>query len=86
MAIVSLDKAVKELYYWQFGSNPTNFTSRLFELMAKADMENAARLAKAFPIEAQAFLLWYHASDQSLFFESWGYGRQRVVQGTGEEI
>lgn len=88
MAILDLDKAVKELFYWQFGNNPTNFTARLFDLMTKADLENAARLAKAFPVEAQAYLLWYHAPDANAFFKSWDLPRPepQAVYGTGKDV
>jgi hypothetical protein len=66
------DIAVERLHYWQYGDEPTNFTSQLFSLMQKADKENFAKLADAFPEEANALLLWRASSDPDAFFEAHG--------------
>lgn len=67
----ALQAAIRELFYWQNGSNPSNFTALLYTLFSKADPENRTRLASAFPAEARAFALW-QAGDPKIFFESWG--------------
>lgn len=59
--------AVQNLVYWQQGQS--FFTAKLFELMAKADVKNFAKLAMAYPAEAKAFSDWYHASNPEKFFE-----------------
>lgn len=70
MAVSELKDAVKELWYWQYGTNPTNFTSVLYTLIAKADLGNKARLETAFPMECEAFDLWQEAPDADEFFNS----------------
>ena len=74
----SLEEAVKELYFWQFGTNPTNFTAQLYSLFQKADMSNKARLSAVFPFEAEALKRWEIAKDQNEFFALWGLGVKAV--------
>lgn len=50
--------ALGEVRRWQGGA--TNFTCKLMELIAKADCENKKKIAKAFPEEVFAYLMWYH--------------------------
>lgn len=64
--------AVKHVHYWQYGQNPTNFTSLLFRLFQKADACNKARLGRAFPIEMCAYMEWYECESQDKFFERYG--------------
>jgi hypothetical protein len=78
MAKAELSEAVKELWYWQYGTNPTNFSSRLFELMQKADRENLARLGHAFPVEFAAYSLWMDCEDQDALFAEFGFNRPAV--------
>lgn len=68
---VDLTRAIKELYFWQYGSNPTNFTAVLYALISKADMMNLFRLGVAFPAEVEAFRLWQNAQDADAFFKEW---------------
>lgn len=72
MAATKIEEAIKELYYWQYGTNPTNFTSRLFDLMTKADIQNRCLLAIAFPFESKALELWHAAKSEEVFFKEWG--------------
>ena len=59
---MTLEKAVKELYYWQYNKGEgTNFHSILFTLFQKADPQNRMKLEKGFPEEATALALWYTA-------------------------
>lgn len=76
----SLEEAVIELYYWQYATNPTNFTSKLFELMQKADGENFKRLCAAFPEESNALILWMEAPDQNEFFKEWGLNMPKIME------
>ena len=68
-------QAVERLWYWQHGDNPTNFTSLLFTLMQKADAENFARLALAFPEESMAYKLWCASESSPEFFRKFGIDR-----------
>lgn len=62
-----LRQAAQHLYNWQtFGG--TNFHAMLYELMAKADVENFARLIQGFPDECAVFLQWRHAAWPELVF------------------
>lgn len=65
-------KAVKELYYWQYSDNPTNFTAILFRLMQKADPSNRRKLRVGFPIECAAYQEWCASPTQDEFFEKYG--------------
>lgn len=57
-----LEKAVQELYYWQYAGS-TCFSARLYELMMKADGPNLAALAMAFPVECTVMRMWLAADD-----------------------
>lgn len=71
MACKSLKQAVQELWYWQRGTEPTNFTSHLYTLMSKADLENRGLLASAFTYEFQAFVQWQSAENEDAFFKKY---------------
>lgn len=73
-----LRKAIKELWYWQYGTDPTNFTSVLYTLISKADGMNKARLRSAYPDECQAFAMWEHAPDAKAFFREWISDRIKI--------
>jgi len=62
-------EAVRRLHFWQYGNNPTNFTSMLYSMFQKADVRNIARLARAFPVEAAVYLEWYEAPSENEFFK-----------------
>ena len=49
-----LNYAERELMYW-YNSPSDNFHSLLFHLIAKADMNNKAKLKLAYPDEVKAF-------------------------------
>lgn len=53
-----LNWAIKEVERWQYG-NTTNFTSKLFELLSKADNLNKRKIFMGFPEETIAYLMWY---------------------------
>lgn len=58
MACPTIKQAIVDLYYWQRNPRETNFSARLYGLMAKADEDNMTRLAAAFPIEYTAYTTW----------------------------
>jgi hypothetical protein len=60
---LDLQTAVEKLYFWRH-SHTGCFSERLFDLIAKADFPNRAKLALAFPCEVQAFELWQAAEDR----------------------
>lgn len=53
----NLYKALGEVIHWQ--KRASNFTAQLMGLIAKADFFNRVKLAKGFPEEVFAYLLWY---------------------------
>lgn len=57
-----LEKAVRELYHWQYGDSD-NFHSILYTLFKKADSSNKIKLRRGFPDEAMALELWEIAGD-----------------------
>ncbi len=69
-----LARAVKELYFWQYGTNPTNFTTVLYTLFSKADPSNQYKLSLGFPWEYEAFKQWNDSPDAEAFFAKFGFG------------
>lgn len=64
--------AVKELYYSLYGTNPTNYHTLLYRLIAKADKQNRALLRVVYALEVLVFEEWEHADDEKKFFEENG--------------
>lgn len=54
-----LKHAIKEVERWQ-SCGGSNFTTKLIELIAKADKYNKAKILQGFPEEMLAYLLWYY--------------------------
>lgn len=69
-----LVRAVKELYYWQHGSNPTNFTALLYTLFQKGSGGNRERLALGFPWEFEAWKQWNASPTEDEFFAKFSFG------------
>ena len=57
-----------DLYMTQFQQGDW-FTCQLFRLISKADGNNRARLAQAFPVEVEVWLEWYNAPDEREHFK-----------------
>lgn len=57
----NLTEQVMQLWDWQHGG--TSFSCQLYALFQKADSENKARLAMAFPDHWKALLAWNDAGD-----------------------
>jgi hypothetical protein len=55
---VELNNAVRELYYWQYDYDPSRFSCKLFDLIAKADPMNRERIRRGFPAHVLAYDLW----------------------------
>ena len=68
-----IDKARKQLFYWQHSFKGTWFSAQLFHLFAKADNENALKCMKGFPIEWAVYLQWYRSKDPDQLFKDWGF-------------
>lgn len=64
--------AVERLYWWQHGG--TNFTSLLYDLIAKADNENKERIRLAFPHEVKAYLEWFNMPSAEDFYKKYNLG------------
>ena len=72
-----LETAVKELYFWQHDRYATNFHAKLYELFQKADVNNKAKLAGAYPNEAKALELWNEAGNYGNdLFEQYSWGKK----------
>lgn len=63
--------SLRELERWQSDPDASNFTSRLFGLMAKADDDNLQKLFLGFPTRTTAYLLWYYSSDKDELFNKY---------------
>ena len=63
-------KAAFDLYLWQYGGS-TSFTSMLFTLVAKADLQNRAKLFTAFPLEVSIWLEWQSTPREQDFFDKY---------------
>jgi hypothetical protein len=59
---MSYEDAVRELFFYTRGT-AGGFYSMLFDLFAKADSDNQARLAQGFYNEHQAFKKWQASGD-----------------------
>lgn len=73
-----LKDAAYALYLWQCGG-ATNFTAMLFDLIAKADTNNKAKLGRAFPVEVAAYLEWHNSESPKKFFQ-----RYKIINEQGE--
>ncbi len=65
-----LRQAIQDLYYWQ-RRDATDFKSLIYTLISKADIVNRAKLAGAFPLEYNAYILWHDSPDEDEFFKDW---------------
>lgn len=72
---MTLEEAIKELYFWQYSSDPSWFTAKLFDLIAKADPLNRFKLAEVFPAEVKAWMMWQESPNEEEFFRSHGIGK-----------
>ncbi len=73
-----LKQAAFDLYLWQCGG-ATNFTAMLFDLIAKADANNKAKLSRAFPVEVATYVEWYNSESPKKFFQ-----RYQIINEQGE--
>jgi NTP pyrophosphatase (non-canonical NTP hydrolase) len=69
---VTIQEALERLYHWQYGGDTNTFHSRLFQILAFADVHNYAELHKAFPNHALALNMWRSAPDVDSLFNSFG--------------
>lgn len=59
---------VKELYHWQYEQG-TNFNSKIFELLGKADTANLFKLNAGWPDLVEVWLCWRESGDD--YFEQY---------------
>ena len=60
-----LAKAFIKLKIWQEEPCASDFTSKLYSLMAKADAENFRKIFNGFPARATAYSLWFWSTDKN---------------------
>lgn len=65
-----LTKAAFDLKLW-CNHGGTNFTSKLFDLIAKADVGNKNKLRLGFPNEVFIFEEYIRSKDEKTFFNKW---------------
>ncbi len=61
--------ALSDLWAWQYDRSDS-FKAQLYDLIAKADQYNKAKLARIFPLELSAYTAWYFAPDGEAFFKT----------------
>jgi len=71
----ALARALRELKHWHNNPNGTNFTSKLYGLMVKADKDNSEKLFNGFPVRTTAYLLWFYAPDEQELFNKYAFKR-----------
>lgn len=59
-----LAKAFSNLEHWQGNPGGTDFSTKLYNLMAKADVENFRKLFNGFPVRVTAYVLWQWSKDK----------------------
>lgn len=64
-------QAARQLHHWQYRQG-TNFSSMLYELIAKADASNKAKIAKGFYNEVAVFMMWQSCARPEEFFKLFG--------------
>lgn len=64
--MAALEKALFDIYLWRTSSQDF-FTIQLYKLFQKADAQNKLKLARGFPVEAQAFTMWHTAPNEADF-------------------
>lgn len=62
------ERALMALYGWRKFDDDC-FSTMLFDLIAKADSNNLAKLRRGFPDEVGAFMEWYESPDEVVFLE-----------------
>lgn len=55
--------AFQLLEIWQ-EHNTDSFSSKLYDLMAKADCSNFRSISKGFPVRTTAYCLWYYTQNK----------------------
>ena len=61
--------ALYELKRWQYCGG-SNFTCKLFDLIAKADDSNKQKILMGFPAEMCAYLMWYYKESFNVKYQS----------------
>jgi len=65
----SYNKTVKELKHYLDTPNATNFSAKLFQLIAKADFENLEKIRLGFPDEVKAYEDFMFSENAENFFQ-----------------
>ena len=60
-----LANAFKNLKHWQENPGGTDFSTKLYNLIAKADAENFRKLFNGFPVRVTAYILWQWSRDKN---------------------
>lgn len=76
------NKVLNFFRMWRQDICGSNFSSKLFNLMSKADFENMQKFLTGFPTETIIYQLWYNSKTEDDFFRIWG----DVRIGTGVDF
>ena len=68
----SFKEALKDLYFWEYGSQVSSFSDRLYSLLTYADENNLNKLKIVFPAHVLAFQLWRKSPIKFEFYKKFG--------------
>lgn len=66
------------LEQWQKDPKASNFSTKLYNLMAKADFENFRKIFNGFPARATAYSLWYYTANKEELEKYFGGNNDRT--------
>lgn len=58
----------QQIHFWQYGRDPTNFSSMLLNLLQKSDAGNRAKIKAGWPEIYNAWEEWNACDSQDEFF------------------
>jgi len=65
--------AFRQLENWQ-ARNGDDFSTKLFDLITKADSQNFRKIFNGFPARTTAYILWYFAADKEALYKKYAEG------------
>lgn len=65
-------RGARDIHYWQYGKDPSNFNSMLLTLLQKADPTNRSKIGLMWPHLYEAWLEWNACESQDAYFTRYG--------------